>query len=71
VDALLDEARASADAATARAALAEAERRILEDAPVVPLLWYRHTKVVVPEVQGLRWSALGRVDLTRVTLDPS
>jgi oligopeptide transport system substrate-binding protein len=71
VDALLDEARASADAASARAALAEAERRILEDAPVVPLLWYRHTKVVVPEVQGLRWTALGRVDLTRVTLGPS
>jgi oligopeptide transport system substrate-binding protein len=71
VDALLDEARASTDTRAARAALAEAERRILDEAPVLPLLWYRHTKVVVPEVNGLRWSPLGRVDLTRVTLEPS
>jgi oligopeptide transport system substrate-binding protein len=69
VDRLLDEARASADDDAARAAYAEAERLILADAPVVPLLWYRHTKVVAPEVRGLRWSPLGRVDLARVWLE--
>jgi oligopeptide transport system substrate-binding protein len=69
VDQLLDAARASADDREAQAAYAEAERTILADAPVVPLLWYRHTKVVAPEVRGLRWSPLGRVDLARVWLD--
>jgi MarR-like DNA-binding transcriptional regulator SgrR of sgrS sRNA len=49
-----------------RLAYAEAERPILDDAPVVPLLWYRHTKAVAPEVRDLRWSPLGRVDLSRV-----
>jgi oligopeptide transport system substrate-binding protein len=66
VDELLDEARAAPRDRAARLAYAEAERRILDAAPVVPLLWYRHTKAVSPEVRDLRWSPLGRVDLSRV-----
>jgi oligopeptide transport system substrate-binding protein len=69
VDALLDLARASEDDREAAEAYAEAERLILEDAPVIPLLWYRHAKVVAPEVRDLRWSPLGRVDLAAVWLD--
>jgi oligopeptide transport system substrate-binding protein len=69
VDRLLDSARAAADDRAAQAAYAEAERLVLEDAPVVPVLWYRHTKVVAPEVRDLRWSPLGRPDLARVWLD--
>jgi oligopeptide transport system substrate-binding protein len=71
VDALLDEARAATDDREARASYAEAEQRILADAPVVPLLWYRHTTVVAPTVRGLRWSPLGQLDLARVWLDAS
>jgi oligopeptide transport system substrate-binding protein len=71
VDALLDVARAATVDREARAIYAEAERRILADAPVVPLLWYRHTKAVAPVVRDLRWSPLGRVDLARVWLDAS
>jgi ABC-type transport system substrate-binding protein len=71
VDALLDEARASADERDARASYAEAERRILADAPVVPLLWYRHTTAIAPTVRDLRWSPLGRLDLARAWLDAS
>jgi oligopeptide transport system substrate-binding protein len=66
VDELLDEARAAPRDRAARRSYAEAERRILDAAPVVPLLWYRHTKAVAPEVRDLRWSPLGRVDLSRV-----
>jgi oligopeptide transport system substrate-binding protein len=69
VDRLLDDARAAEDDRTARASYAEAEQLILDDAPVVPLLWYRHTKVVAPEVRDLHWSALGRLDLARVWLE--
>jgi oligopeptide transport system substrate-binding protein len=71
VDELLDEARAAPRDRAARMAYAEAERRILDAAPVVPLLWYRHTKAVAPGVRDLRWSPLGRVDLARVWLEPS
>jgi oligopeptide transport system substrate-binding protein len=66
VDELLDEARAAPQDRAARSSYAEAERRILDEAPVIPLLWYRHTKAVAPEVRDLRWSPLGRVDLSRV-----
>jgi oligopeptide transport system substrate-binding protein len=69
VDRLLDEARAATDDRTAQAGYAEAEQLILDDAPVVPLLWYRHTKVVAPEVRDLHWSPLGRLDLARVWLE--
>ncbi|MFA9428812.1 ABC transporter substrate-binding protein [Egicoccus sp. AB-alg2] len=68
VDTLLEEARAEADPAAARALWREAEQRILDDLPVMPLLWYRQSRAVAPEVEGLRWDAFGRVDLARVGL---
>lgn len=70
VDELLDAARESKGAPQRRAAYRRAERRILEDMPVIPLLWYRHSAVVDPEVQDLVYSALGRMNLDRVWLDP-
>lgn len=69
VDALLDQARAATNAATALSHYRKAERRILEDAPVLPLLWYRHSRVVAPEVQDFVLSPLGRMDLARVWLE--
>ncbi|MFA9445348.1 ABC transporter substrate-binding protein [Egicoccus sp. AB-alg6-2] len=66
VDALLDEARSLEQPAAARTRYREAERLILQDQPVLPLLWYRQPRVVAPEVEGLRWAPFGRIDLTEV-----
>ena len=71
VDALLDEARTTTDAATSIAAYRQAERAILDDAPALPLLWYRHGTVVAPTVEDLYFSPLGRMDLARAWLAPS
>ncbi len=69
IDALLEEARAAPSAAAAAPRYREVERRIMEHAPMLPLLWHRHALVVRPEVQDLYWSPLGRVDLSVVWLD--
>lgn len=69
IDELLDEARAAPSAAAAAPRYREAERQILEEAPMLPLLWHRLAVVVGPEVHNLYWSPLGRVDLSRVWLD--
>lgn len=70
VDELLELARSSPDRSIALGANREAERAILEDAPALPLLWYRHTHAVAPAVQDLYYSPLGRLDLPRIWIDP-
>jgi len=69
VDDLLELARRSPDEAERQRALRGAERRILEQMPAIPLLWYRHDVVVRPEVQDLVYSPLGRINLPEVWLD--
>jgi oligopeptide transport system substrate-binding protein len=69
VDRMLDDARAASDPAVAVAWYRQAERRVLEDAPAVPLLWYRHQWVIAPEVEDLTISPLGRMSLQRAWLD--
>lgn len=71
VDATLDEARSAALRSIRLRHYAEAEERILEDAPVIPLLHYAYTIVVRPEVRQFAWSPLGRVDFARVALATS
>ena len=68
VDVLLEEARTRTRPAAARSRYREAERRILDAMPVMPLLWYRDLRVVAPDVEGLRWSPFGRIDLASVSL---
>jgi oligopeptide transport system substrate-binding protein len=70
VDELLDEAARAPLRTDAVFANRAAERRILAEAPVMPLLWYRNNRVVGPEVEGLHYSPLGRIDLAAVSLDP-
>jgi oligopeptide transport system substrate-binding protein len=70
VDALLDAARRAAGDRQRLAAYRAAETRILEDMPVLPLLWYRHSSVVASEVQDLVYSPLGRMNLAEAWLDP-
>lgn len=70
VDQLLDVARQAAGNRQRLAGYREAEARILEDMPVLPLLWYRHSAVVDPEVQDLVYSPFGHMNLDQVWLDP-
>jgi ABC-type transport system substrate-binding protein len=69
VDRYLDEAQTAAFPTVAEAWYRQAERRVLEDLPAVPLLWYRHQRVVAPEVRDLRISPLGRMTLAEAWLD--
>lgn len=71
VDALLEEARTLTQPAAARSRYREAERLVLDAMPVMPLLWYRELRVVAPDVEGLRWSPFGRIDLAAVSLRTS
>lgn len=68
VDRLLETARAAPTRTVATPFHQGAERRILEDAPVLPLLWHRHAVLVTGDVRDLYWSPLGRVDLSAVWL---
>lgn len=70
VDDLLELSRTTPQRAIALGANRDAERLIHEDAPAIPLLWYRHTHAVASTVQELYFSPLGRIDLSRVWLDP-
>lgn len=69
VDDMLDDARGIPDRRLGLNAYGVAERRILADLPVMPLLWHRHLRLVVPEVQNLVLSPLGRMNLADVWLD--
>lgn len=69
VDSRLDAAKYAA-ASQARSSLyRSAERAILDEAPVLPLLWYRHEYVVSPVVRELTISPFGRINLTEVSLE--
>jgi ABC-type transport system substrate-binding protein len=69
VDHYLDEARTAAFPTVAEAWYRQAERRVLEDLPAMPLLWYRHQRVIGPEVRDLRISPLGRMSFVEAWLD--
>lgn len=70
VDELLDLARQADSDRRRLAGYRLAEARILEDMPVLPLLWYRHSTVVDPEVRDLVYSPFGHMNLDEVWLDP-
>lgn len=70
VDALFDRARQAVGDRQRLAGYRQAEARILEDMPVLPLLWYRHSTIVDTEVQGLVYSPFGHMNLDEVWLDP-
>ena len=70
VDALLEAAREADDPVQRRRAVRDAERQVLAQLPVIPLLWYRHEAVIRPEVRDLRYDALGRLSLSEAWFDP-
>jgi ABC-type oligopeptide transport system substrate-binding subunit len=65
VDALLDQARATPDATERLALYGEVEALVLDLAPVAPIFFYPHSRVVAQTVEELRWSPIGTVDLAR------
>lgn len=69
VDRYLDEARTADYPTVAVAWYRQAERRVLEDLPAMPLLWYRHQRVIAPEVRDLRISPFGRMSFAEAWLD--
>lgn len=68
VDTLLDRAAVEADEATRHALYREAERRILADAPLIPLYHDVEYMLVKPYVRGLTLTPLGILDLSTVEL---
>ena len=70
VDELLDAARATDDDRERLGLLRDAERRIVDELPAIPLLWYQHDVVIRPEVQDLVYTPLGRFRLSEAWLDP-
>ena len=68
VDQRLVDARATLDADERAALYVEAERAALDQAPLAPMLFYRHSHVVSAEVQGFVLRPNGLADLTRVTV---
>lgn len=71
LDQLLTTAKHAA-APQARTSLYQsAERAVLDAAPAIPVLWYRHEYVVADDVQGFGVSPLGRFSLADVRLEPN
>ena len=66
VDALLDEARRTADVEERLDLYAQAEQRILDLAPVAPIFFYPQNRVVSASVHELRIGPLGHVNLDEV-----
>jgi oligopeptide transport system substrate-binding protein len=69
VNDLLEQARAEPDVAARNELWQQAEQRILADAAIAPVLFYRLDKVVRPNVRDLVMDPFGGVDLARVWLD--
>lgn len=68
VDALLDQAAIEPDEARRLALYREAERRILADAPLIPLYHDVEYMLVKPYVRGLELTPMGLLDLATVEL---
>jgi len=68
VDALLDEAAAAEDEARRYELYQEAEQRILEDTPLIPIYHDVQYTLVKPYVRGLHITPMGILDLSTVEL---
>ena len=68
-DAKLLKARGAKNDRTRTSLYQEVEKRVLEQSPIAPILYYRFSRVVAPEVRGFRINPLGNVDLRRVWVE--
>lgn len=68
VDKLLEEARKETDEEKRHELYREAEKKILEDAPIVPIYFYQFARVVQPNVKNYHISAMGLVPFEQIWL---
>jgi peptide/nickel transport system substrate-binding protein/oligopeptide transport system substrate-binding protein len=68
VDKLLEEARKETDENKRYELYRKAEKMILDDAPIVPIYFYRYAIVVQPEVKNYVRSAMGLVPFEQIWL---
>ncbi len=68
VDALIDQARVTADADERRRLYVAAERLALDQAPLIPMFFHRFAEVVSRDVIGFELRPDGSVDLTTVRM---
>lgn len=68
VDKLLEQARQETDDQKRWEMYAEAERMILDDAPIVPIYFYTAARVVQPNVKNFVQSAMGLVNFDTIWL---
>jgi len=69
-DKFLDEAANTADSSIRRGLLANAERSMLDDYPVIPLYFFVSKRLVKPYVLGVKPNALDRVASKELSLLP-
>jgi oligopeptide transport system substrate-binding protein len=67
---LMDEARTRSDRAQRNAILREAERVMIEDAPVVPIYVYTQKHLIKPYVRGYAVNLIDQPPLWRIWIDP-
>lgn len=70
VDKMLEDARKETDAEKRYERYAEVEKKILEDAPLVPIYFYTFARTVQPEVKNYNWNAMGLVNFGEIWLSP-
>lgn len=70
VDELLARARSTADREVRTALYQQAERRIMDDAPLAPVMFFRLSQVVARDVRDLSVSPTGAPTLERAWLSP-
>lgn len=68
VDKLLEEARKETNEEKRHELYAKAEKKVLEDAVIIPIYFYTAARVVKPEVQNYNWNAMGLVDFSKIWL---
>ncbi len=68
VDKLLEEARRETNGEKRHELYAKAEKKVLEDAAIIPIYFYTAARVVKPEVQNYNWNAMGLVDFSKIWL---
>lgn len=69
-DALIAEARRTPNPDQRLAVLQEAERLLLDEAPMIPLYFYTRTYLKAPEVKGLAANPLGYISFKHLRLEP-
>ena len=69
-DKLLDEAANTADSSIRRGLLANAERSMLDDYPIIPLYYFVSKRLVKPYVLGVKPNLLDRVGSKEISLLP-